>query len=233
MSIPIAVFWEPKNWRNFIDSCQDWPWHLKVENGLKRSQEETFVIWFVHDKEEEDETKEFWNNWIVTGKIRSREAVSDVFFSRKLTIWEIFFTSFSEIQPSLLHAQHFLAFRIILPLLLLKLMTQIFWVSLWIFVFWGLTNSPPSDVKVNLGRNPWIMVNFWVLKGQLLVLSCLLAEQFLATNVNFSRGRVFTFLLIQIGKHWSHCFRWYHNTFSLSVSVSSCRAWNPTKTNWH
>ena len=52
------------------------------------------------------------------------------FFSRKLTIWEIFFTSFSEIQPSLLHAQHFLAFRIILPLLLLKLMTQIFWVSL-------------------------------------------------------------------------------------------------------
>ena len=113
------------------------------------------------------------------------------FFSRKLTIWEIFFTSFSEIQPSLLHAQHFLAFRIILPLLLLKLMTQIFWVSLWIFVFWGLTNSPPSDVKVNLGRNPWIMVNFWVLKGQLWVLTCIPAVHFSAISVNFSRGWLF------------------------------------------
>ena len=112
------------------------------------------------------------------------------FFSRKLTIWEIF-TSFSEIQPSLLHAQHFLAFRIILPLLLLKLMTQIFWVSLWIFVFWGLTNSPPSDVKVNLGRNPWIMVNFWVLKGQLWVLTCIPAVHFSAISVNFSRGWLF------------------------------------------
>ena len=187
MSIPIAVLWEPKNWRNFIDSCQDWPWNLKVENGLKRSQEETFVIWFVHDKEEEDETKEFWNNWNVTGKIRGREAVSDV-FSRKLTIWEFFFTSLSEIKPSLLHVQHFVALRIILPMLLLKLMTQIFWVSLWIFVFWGLTNSPPSDVKVNLGRNPWIMVNFWVLKGQLWVLTCIPAVHFSAISVNFSRG---------------------------------------------
>ena len=114
-----------------------------------------------------------------------------MFFSKKLTIWEIFFTSFSEIQPSLLHAQHFLAFRIILPLLLLKLMTQIFWVSLWIFVFWGLTNSPPSDVKVNLGRNPWIMVNFWVLKGQLWVLTCIPAVHFSAISVNFSRGWLF------------------------------------------
>jgi len=68
------------------------------------------------------------NSETITGKIRSREAVSDV-FSRKLTICVLFFTSFSEIKPSV-HLQHFLTFRIILPLLLLKLMTQISWVSL-------------------------------------------------------------------------------------------------------
>ena len=143
------------------------------------------------------------------------------FFSRKLTIWEIFFTSFSEIQPSLLQAQHFLAFRIILPLLLLKLMTQIFWVSLWIFVFWGLTNSPPSDVKVNLGGNPWIMVNFWVLKGQLWVLTCIPAVHFSAISVNFSRGWLF---LMYRNSRVHPLFKFFLNpTLSLIQNLSCYR----------
>ena len=39
--------------------------------------------------------------------------------------------------------------------------------------------------------NLWIIVNFWVLKGQLWVLTCIPAAHFSAKSANFSRGLLF------------------------------------------
>ena len=54
-----------------------------------------------------------------------------------------------------------------------------------------LSHSPPLDVKANLDRNSCNFNCFLVLNGLLWVYTFILAGQFLAQEVNFSRGRVF------------------------------------------